>query len=768
MSDIVALLILLTTVALCILLISRGRGKQNIKLVSLEIKPPPGSYALNIDNDISLAAVYPLLNQLIMRDRGKLFRRKINVFLVVVFNSEHGTSFVISVPFKYAELVRNQLLAISSRIVVSDAVLPNLIKLKRGSTYHIAQWKPGLEFKTKVEDCNLVEDLAINLHGLRKNELAAWQICLKPNSVNLIIIFKTIGKVLRISLNTVEELIETDQHKSMQRKQNRQIVNKSKNYRNSSSVFKVNLRSMVEAKDEARLETINTAVRAAAEGIGLIEKLSIRQPKLMHAFLCRNKGSHYFALSNLDFAPVLFNFPQSSDIWEEQARLNMGKLLRSGLDYSKKPDVVLGSVEDQVVGLSVRERQTHTLVLGGTGMGKSTLLGYSFVQDMANKKGALILDPHGDLADLILRYVPPHRVNDVIYIDPVQVHYPVSLNLMEIPKGLNADELVISKDFIAESVISIFRKIFSEDDSGGHRIEYMLRNAIYTAFNIPGATLFTLQKLFTNDVYRAGVIASLNDDSLKDFWYSEYAKAGSFQRVKMISGVTAKLGRFERSAVVHRMLSSPNSTINFDKLIDEHKIIICNFAKGSIGEDNASLLGMIVLAKLQLAALRRVLKPNKERAPFYLYVDEFQLFNTPIFTQLISESRKFGIYLTLAEQTTAHQDEREINILLANVGNIITFRSAAEIDKKRLLPLFSPYLTGLDLNNLEPYNCYLRSSGEQSKRPVSFKTIKLSSRGSDAIADKVIKHSRLLYTRPYLNNNNVSNKNGFVPMTKTS
>ncbi|MGH7234365.1 MAG: type IV secretory system conjugative DNA transfer family protein, partial [Candidatus Saccharimonadales bacterium] len=356
---------------------------------------------------------------------------------------------------------------------------------------------------------------------------------------------------------------------------------------------------------------------------------------------------------------------------------------------------------------------------------------------------------------------------DVIYIDPSQIDYPVAINLMELPINVSGSDLAVAKDFIAEAIVSIFRKIFSDDDSGGHRIEYILRNVIYTAFNVPNATLMTLHKLLTNDLYRAGVVASLRDEALKEFWIGEYNKAGSYQRVKMISGVTAKLGRFARSVSIANIISQSRSTINFDKLLDQRKILICNFAKGSIGEDNSTLLGMLILAKLQLAAVRRSLIPSAKRIPFYLYVDEFELFNAPIFSQLISEARKFGMFLTLAEQTTVYQEDRDSNILLANVGNLVCFRTGSEIDSRRILPAFRPYLSTLDLTNIEPYKFYLKTAGSKTRRPLSAQTITLKGNAKEDIFKRVIKLNQLRYTRQFTADNSVSNRDYRVPVARS-
>ncbi len=767
MAELVAVLFLIIILLSVAVFIYRLYLTQKLKLVSLEVKLPAFNAADRKLSSISLVSVYPLISEIVNQPNWLALKPQFE--LEVIFNLKHGTSFFINLPLKYAEVVRNQLLAISPRLEVSNATELKALKLKPQYVTNLTYWHAGPKFADVTHEKSLISDLAANLHELDQNELVALRLGINPEPTRLPLkVLKLVLGSIRAGLRLILELAETDARRSSERSYNRRVMQRSRSIKNPDTSLRVSVTTLVATKTKARSETLNLALLAAALVNGLVKYPSLFQRRAVARYLGHNKAYlHHFRVT-ADALPHLFNFPPAGGIWEEHAKLNMSLMLRAGLDANKTKALVLGINGASAVGLSSKERQTHTLIIGGTGMGKSTLLGYSFIQDMANDKGALLMDPHGDLAQQMLRYVPPQRINDVIYIDPTQIHHPVNLNLLELPANLTGEARAMSKDFIAESIVSIFRKIFSEDDSGGHRIEYVLRSAIYTAFSVPGATLFTIHKLLTDDLYRAGVVAGLKDDALKAFWYGEYAKAGSYQRVKMISGVTAKLGRFERSVVVKRMLENPSSTLNFDQLLAERKILICNFAKGAIGEDNAVLLGMVVLAKLQLAALKRVFQSSQERTAFYLYVDEFELFNAPLFTELISESRKFGIYLTLAEQTTAYQDEREINILMANVGNIIAFRTAAEVDKRRILPLFSPYLTGSDLSNLKPYSCYLRSMGERAQRPVSFQTVLLKGNGSNSVADKVIKHSRLLYTSPYLGDRLTASKPSRVPMSKTA
>ncbi len=445
----------------------------------------------------------------------------------------------------------------------------------------------------------------------------------------------------------------------------------------------------------------------------------------------------------------LFHFPHSVTAKTENVIKSLSKTLPApvSLKNDGKLDVLLGENQHQgtttTIGLAASERERHIYILGGTGNGKTTMLRYGIVQDIKNGKGLAVIDPHGDLAASILRHIPQDRINDVIYLNPDDVTHPIGLNLLELPQGLSADDLLREKDLVTEATISVMRKLFSDDDSGGHRIEYVLRNAIQTALTIEDATLFTIFELLNDTKYRQAITRNLEDKYLKNFWRNELGKAGTFQKVKMAAGITAKIGRFLFSASAKRILEQPKSTIDFDDILNSGKILICNFSKGLLGEDTSTLFGTTVLAKLQLASLRRARLDEHNRQPFYLYVDEFQNFATMAFVQMLSEARKYRLFLTLAEQSAAQQEEQKlVEIILANVGTIICFRSGSPADERLVLPLFKPFLESGEIANLPAYNFYMRIAALQAQEPMSGVTVLLKDDGSENIAKEVISASR--------------------------
>jgi len=422
------------------------------------------------------------------------------------------------------------------------------------------------------------------------------------------------------------------------------------------------------------------------------------------------------------------------------------------LKSGKKLAVVIGDNHHHgtvtPIGLTEAERERHLYIIGGTGNGKTTMLFYSILQDIRAGNGIAVLDPHGDLAERILHYIPEDRIKDVIYMNPDDLSHPIGMNLLELTEGLTGDDLLREKDLITEAAISVLRKIFSEDDSGGHRIEYVLRNAIQTALTLEGSTLFTIFELLNDAKFRRKVVKGLEDKNLKDFWDNEIGKAGEFQRVKMAAGITAKIGRFLFSASARRVLEQPKSTIDFEDILASRKILICNFSKGMLGEDTSTLFGTTVLAKLQTAALRRARITEQDRTPFYLYVDEFQNFATMGFVQMLSEARKYKLFLTMAEQSTSQQDQqRLVDIILANVGTIVCFRSGSPADERLVLPLFMPFIQQGEIANLPAYSYYSRIAAVKAQEPMSGMTIVVDNKGSAEIARRVVESSRALYTK---------------------
>jgi len=490
--------------------------------------------------------------------------------------------------------------------------------------------------------------------------------------------------------------------------------------------------------------------------VNLIEKLRL--------ILYRNRLVFPFSrliLSTTELSD-LYHLPYTSTTKTEDLTKQQSKELPAPLALKKTSSLDVVFAENHYggnvtpIGLTEDERRRHVYILGATGTGKSTMLLSMLEQDIENNKGLALIDPHGDLAEQVLSIIPKNRVRDVVYFNPDDIGYPMGINLLELSPGLTGDEAVREKEFIAESIISVFHKIYT-DKYSGPRMEYILRNTIHTAFTVPGATLFTVYKLLINTSFRKQVVRGLTNANLKDFWKYEFAKAGDYQKVKMISPITNKIGRFLFSPTAKRILEQPVSTVNFDSIINDGKILLCNLSKGKIGEDNSSVFGVLVMAKIQLAALKRARMKQEDRKDFYLYVDEFQNFATPAFAQILSEARKYRLDAILAHQTTSQiEQDSLVNVTLANTGTVICFRTANPEDERVIFPQFRPHVELGEIASLPSYHFYMRLGALNPQEPFSGVTTPVTIVQNDKRTNDVIDSSRKLYAKAYVHQNNTS------------
>lgn len=452
----------------------------------------------------------------------------------------------------------------------------------------------------------------------------------------------------------------------------------------------------------------------------------------------------------------LYHFPFTKTTKTEDMQKQFSKELPAPLSLKKgnKLDVVFAQNSygnsKTLIGLTEDERRRHMYILGATGTGKSTMLLSMINSDIQNGKGLAVVDPHGDLIEQILHVIPEERIKDVVYFNPDDIAYPMGINLLELSKGLSEEESLREREYITESIISLFHKIYSEKYSGP-RMEYILRNTIHTAFLVKGATLFTVYKLLINTPFRKTVVKTVTDENLKDFWKYEFAKAGDYQKVKMISPITNKIGRFLFSPTAKRILEQEKSTINFEQIMNEGKILLCNLSKGKLGEDTSKVFGVVVMAKLQLAALKRARMKQEDRRDFYLYVDEFQNFATPAFAQILSEARKYKLGAILAHQTTSQLEDRSlVNVTLANTGTVICFRTANPEDETVILPQFRPYVEQGDIAGLPSYRFFMRLGALNPEEPFSGITMPVEIVEDESAMQSVIESSRENYATKYV------------------
>ncbi|MCK5084937.1 MAG: type IV secretion system DNA-binding domain-containing protein [Candidatus Pacebacteria bacterium] len=392
--------------------------------------------------------------------------------------------------------------------------------------------------------------------------------------------------------------------------------------------------------------------------------------------------------------------------------------------------------KEHVFGAKKDDRRRHAYVIGKTGMGKTNLLETMIIADIRAGNGVAVVDPHGDLAEKILNFVPASRINDVIYFDPADADYPIAFNVME-----HVDPKY--RHLVASGLIGVFKKIWA--DSWGPRLEYLLRNVILALLEYPGSTLLGVPRMFIDKDYRKKVVSKVTDPVVKAFWLNEFTKYSSQFTVDAISPIQNKVGQFLSSSLVRNIISQTHSTIDMREIMDNKKILIINLAKGKIGEDYSALLGAMLITKIQLAAMGRSNIPEEERKDFYLYVDEFQNFATESFAGILSEARKYRLNLIVAHQYIGQLEEEVRDAIFGNVGTIITFRVGAA-DAEFLEKEFEPVFMMNDLVNLAKYDIYLKLMIDGvTGDAFSATTLPPSEVAKQSSVDKIIRVSRERY-----------------------
>ncbi|MBI4993879.1 type IV secretion system DNA-binding domain-containing protein [Candidatus Wolfebacteria bacterium] len=405
--------------------------------------------------------------------------------------------------------------------------------------------------------------------------------------------------------------------------------------------------------------------------------------------------------------------------------------------------------KDRAFGIKTTDRRQHAYIIGKTGTGKSTLITNMVIQDIINGHGACIIDPHGELVETIIKKIPPERLKDVVYFNPIDSEYPIGFNVLEV-----SDDKY--KHLVASDLMAIFTKIWSNVWSA--RMEYILNNCILALVDTPGTTLMGIPKLLVDKDYRQHIIANIKDPIVRAFWVTEYESWRDQFRNEAIVPIQNKVGQFLSTPLIRNIVGQTKSTINFSDIMNNQKIFLVNLSKGRIGEDNSALLGAMIVTKIQLAAMERVRIQEKERKDFYLYIDEFQNFVTESIATILSEARKYRLNLIIAHQyigqlAVGGPSIGKANVvrdaIFGNVGTMIIFRVGAT-DAEFLEKELSPDFTIEDIVNIPNYNIYLKLMvNGVTSRPFSALTLPpLALANHEKNHEEIIESSRKLYARP--------------------
>lgn len=461
-------------------------------------------------------------------------------------------------------------------------------------------------------------------------------------------------------------------------------------------------------------QQISDYIRKTFYGQRLGEKLS-----KLEKFSTRYLNEFTKDVVNTEELASLYHLPNIS-VETPNIAWAMARQLEYPLNLPTTDATILGETDYRGIhlrfGIRDLDRLRHMYIIGKTGTGKSTFMENLVLQDIYNGKGVGVIDPHGETIKHILEGIPPHREKDVIIFSPGDTEFPIALNLLEAKPGED-------KSLITDGLVSVFKKEFQ--DSWGPRLEYILTNTFLTLLSCQNVSLLAVPRILSDDNYRKFLLKQLKDPILLKFWDEEYAQIAKDPRRKSeeISSILNKIGRFTTNPMMRNIVGQISSSINFRDIMDSGKILLINLAQGKVGEENMKLLGGMIVTRLYSNVVQRVDMNEKDRKPFYLYIDEFQNFSNPTFEKILSEARKYGLSLNIAHQFIDQIDEDVRNAVFGNVGTLVNF-AVGPRDAEYLVTEYAPYLSAEDIVNLGKYRAITKLSIDQAQsKPFSMKTL---------------------------------------------
>ena len=521
-------------------------------------------------------------------------------------------------------------------------------------------------------------------------------------------------------------------------------------------VFETNIRLITSAQNQERAEEILNHLEGAFGQFSLAGNNSLESKKikknslerLIYDFSFRNFNLNQKNILNIEELTSIYHFPTK---YTETPYIKTIKSVTAAppINLPEKGEKglnVIGKVrfrgEEKIVSFASREdRRRHFYIIGQTGTGKTSLLREMIRQDIQNGEGVAVIDPHGELVEAALESISKERVEDVVLFEPFDLERPVGLNMLEY-------ETPEQKDFAVQEMISIFHKLFPPEIIGP-MFEHYMRNAmlaIMTDKNNPG-TLVEIPRMFTDAQYMKERLTKVTDPIVRNFWVKEWQQTTGETKSDMLGYVVSKVGRFIENEMMRNIIGQSHCGFDLAKIMDEKKIFLANLSKGMTGEVNSSLLGLILISKMQMAAMKRARISEEERKDFYLYIDEFQNFTTDSIATILSEARKYKLNLIMAHQYIPQLTDEIRDAVLGNVGTIGAFRIGVG-DAEFLEKQFEPEFSRFDLVNLDNFTLVTKLMiNNKTSSPFKLQLL-YPQKGNINIIGPIKKLSKLKYGRP--------------------
>ncbi len=520
-----------------------------------------------------------------------------------------------------------------------------------------------------------------------------------------------------------------------------------------STIMATNIRIVAAAESDLRAKQIladlessfNQFTESHRNGFNWNHPTGKELNDLVHDFSYRTFSQSYSMPLNLKELSTIFHFPHGIGS-APQLKQSRAGIAPAPVEMGTE-GIVLGvnnyRGKDTTIHFGPEDRMRHLYVIGQTGTGKTTIMKNMIAQDIAAGHGVCYIDPHGTDIQDILSYIPKERIDDVIYFDPAYTARPMGLNMLEYdPKYPEQKTLVVNE------LMNIFNKLFDIKTAGGPMFEQYFKNSAFLVMDHPesGSTLLEIGRVLADKEFREMKLSHCKNPIITQFWRSAEQTTGDQSIANFVPYITSKFDNFISNDIMRPVVLQEKSVFNFRDIMDNKKILLVNLSKGRLGDINANLIGLLIVNKIQMAALSRVDMYGKKMEDFYLYIDEFQNVTTDSIESILSEARKYRLSLTVAHQYIAQLEEKIKNAVFGNVGSMAVFRVGGE-DAEFLESKFKPVFTTADIMKIENYNAYMSMLVKgQPTKPFNMMTFPPET-GNKEVVEKIKELSYLKYGR---------------------